>query len=91
MPHPRKNRESLCSVRVQPPPENMSHPSGEVDVPFPCPFLMYFSMYSRARRWGSGWERVGEKKKNSSSSWEGGVDEGKVSSCGCCSKATIGT
>ena len=54
-------------------------------------FIMYFRMYSEARRWGSGWERVGEKKKNSSSSWEGGVDEGKVSSCGCCSKATIGT
>ena len=90
MPHPRKNRESLCSVRVQPPPENMSHPSGEVDVPFP----MYFRMYSEARRWGSGWERVGEKKKNSSSSGSSG--EGEVScdvdvSCGCCGKATIGT
>ena len=71
MSHPGKNRESLCSVRVQPPPENMSHPSGEVDVPFPFPFSMYFSMYSKAsqaRRWGWVREWMWASKKNLSSS-----------------------
>ena len=68
--------------------------SCDVDVDFIGDFMMHFRMYSEARRWGSGWEMVGEKKKNSSTSGSSG--EGEVScdvdvSCGCCSKATIGT